>query len=199
MSGIDRAHDGTARCGWTGSDALMVAYHDREWGVPLRDEARLFELLCLEGAQAGLSWSSVLRRRDGYRAAYDRFDIHLIAAYDDERQRALLQDRRIIRNRAKVHAFRENARATLRLHDERRTLSGLLWSAVGEMPVVNRFRTLDEIPVRTAESERLSRQLVAAGYRFVGPTIVYALMQSAGLVNDHLVGCFRHPDGTAVR
>jgi DNA-3-methyladenine glycosylase I len=170
----------------------MVEYHDEEWGVPLRDERALFELLCLECAQAGLSWSTILRRRAGYREAYEGFDPDRIAAYDDARQAELLADPRIIRNRAKVEAFRDNARATLTLRSGP-GLVDLLWSSVDGRPVVNTYREQGTIPARTPVSEALSRELGGRGFRFVGPTIVYALMQSAGLVNDHLVWCFRHP------
>jgi DNA-3-methyladenine glycosylase I len=182
------------RCTWAGTDPLMVDYHDREWGEPLHDEARLFELLCLEGAQAGLSWSTILKRREGYRAAYDAFDAAAIAGYDDARQAALLADARIIRNRAKVRAFRENARATLMLRDAAGGLEPFLWAFVDGVPIVNRHRSLGDLPATTPLSVAVSRALVARGFRFVGPTIVYAYLQSAGLVNDHTVDCFRHPD-----
>jgi DNA-3-methyladenine glycosylase I len=172
----------------------MVAYHDAEWGEPLHDERTLFELLCLEGAQAGLSWSTVLRRREGYRAAYEGFDPARIAAWDDDRQAALLTDPRIIRNRAKVHAFRENARATLALREDAGGLDAFLWGFVGGAPIVNRFRTVAELPAETPLSRDVSRALSRRGFRFVGPTIVYAYLQSAGLVNDHTTDCFRHPD-----
>ena len=172
----------------------MVAYHDEEWGRPLHDERRLFEMLCLEGAQAGLSWSTVLNRRDGYREVYDGFDAARIAGYDDARQARLLTDRRIIRNRAKVRAFRDNAIATLRLREEGDGLDGYLWGFVKGRPVINHFEVLDEIPAQTPLAETISRDLGRRGFRFVGPVIVYALMQSIGLVNDHLVSCFCHPE-----
>jgi len=170
----------------------MVAYHDEEWGRPLRDERRLFEMLCLEGAQAGLSWSTILKRREGYRAAYDGFDAERMAAYSDERQAQLLTNRRIIRNRAKVRAFRENAAATLRLREEG-GLDAYLWGFVGGAPIVNHFESPDEVPAQTPLAEELSADLKRRGFRFVGPVIVYAYMQSTGLVNDHLVRCFGHP------
>jgi DNA-3-methyladenine glycosylase I len=182
------------RCEWAGADPRMVAYHDEEWGVPLHDERRLFEMLCLEGAQAGLSWSTILNRRDGYRAAYDDFDAAAMAAYDEERQAQLLNDARIVRNRAKVRAFRENATAVLRLRDEEGGLDAYLWDFVGGEPIVNRFGSLAEVPAQTPLSVQLSKDLVRRGFRFVGPTIMYAYMQSVGLVNDHEVRCFRHPD-----
>jgi DNA-3-methyladenine glycosylase I len=172
----------------------MVAYHDEEWGQPLHDERRLFEMLCLEGAQAGLSWSTILHRRDGYREAYDDFDAERIASYDDSRQARLLSDRRIIRNRAKVRAFRDNASATLRLREEADGLEGYLWGFVDGQPIVNHFGSTSEVPARTPLADELSADLQSRGFRFVGPVIVYALMQSVGLVNDHLVSCFRHPE-----
>jgi DNA-3-methyladenine glycosylase I len=172
----------------------MVAYHDEEWGQPLHDERGLFEMLCLEGAQAGLAWSTILRRREGYREAYDGFDAERIAAYDDARQAQLLSDERIIRNRAKVAAFRDNAIATARLRREVGGLDTYLWAFVGGSPIVNHFASLDEVPAQTPLAAELSRDLKRRGFRFVGPVIVYALMQSVGLVNDHLVDCFRHPE-----
>ena len=175
----------------------MVAYHDDEWGRPVRDEQRLFEMLCLEGAQAGLSWATILRRRDGYRAAYDGFDAERMAAWDDDRQAQLLADPRIVRNRAKVRAFRDNAIAVLRLREAEGGLTALLWSAVGGVPIVNRFATLADLPARTPLSDDLSHDLAARGFRFVGPVIVYAYLQSVGVVNDHLLGCFRHPESAS--
>jgi DNA-3-methyladenine glycosylase I len=156
--------------------------------VPIRDPRRLFELLCLEGAQAGLAWITILRKRDGYRAAFDAFDPERMAAYDDADRARLLADAGIVRNRAKIDAFIGNARAYLDLDD----FSGLLWSFVDGEPVINRWRTLDEVPAETDTSLAMSRALRSRGFRFVGPTICYALMQSAGLVDDHLVTCFRH-------
>jgi DNA-3-methyladenine glycosylase I len=178
------------RCGWAGTDPLYVAYHDAEWGVPMRDPRRLFELLCLEGAQAGLAWITILRKRDGYRAAFDGFDPERMAAYDDADRARLLADAGIVRNRAKIDAFIGNAWAYLEVDD----FSGLLWSFVDGEPTINRWRTLDEVPAETDASHAMSRTLRARGFRFVGPTICYALMQSAGLVDDHLVSCFRHTD-----
>jgi DNA-3-methyladenine glycosylase I len=175
----------------------MVAYHDDEWGRPVRDEQRLFEMLCLEGAQAGLSWATILRRRDGYRAAYEGFDAERMAAWGDDRQAQLLADPRIIRNRAKVRAFRDNAIAVLRLREAEGGLTALIWSAVGGVPTVNRFATLADLPARTPLSDDLSHDLAARGFRFVGPVIVYAYLQSVGVVNDHLQGCFRHPESAS--
>ena len=177
-----------ARCEWAGTDPLYVQYHDTEWGVPTRDAHDLFELLCLEGAQAGLSWITILRRRETYRAAFDGFDARRIAEYTDADRARLLADPGIVRNRAKVEAFIGNARAWLALDDP----VGMIWSFVGGGPRQNQWRTLAEVPAETEESRGLSARLRRDGFRFVGPTICYALMQSAGLVNDHTVDCFRH-------
>ena len=185
--------DEPVRCGWAGSDPLYVAYHDTEWGVPIRDPRRLFELLCLEGAQAGLAWITILRKRDGYRAAFDGFDPERMAAYTDDDRRRLLADAGIVRNRAKVDAFIGNARAYLAADDFAR----LVWSFVDGRSVRNRWHRLEEIPAETEASRAMSRELRRAGFRFVGPTICYAFMQSAGLVDDHLVDCFRHGLGDA--
>jgi len=176
------------RCPWAGSDPLYIDYHDVEWGVPIRDPNRLFELLCLEGAQAGLAWITILRKREGYRAAFEGFAVARMAAYTDEDRHRLRDDARIVRNRAKVDAFIGNAAAWLELDDP----VALIWSFVDGQPVQNRFRTMDDVPSETPVSRSLSRDLYGRGFRFVGPTICYALMQSAGLVNDHLLGCFRH-------
>jgi DNA-3-methyladenine glycosylase I len=178
---------GVTRCDWAGTDPLYVAYHDDEWGVPMRDPRRLFELLCLEGAQAGLAWITILRKRDGYRAAFDGFDPVRMAAYTDADRERLMADAGIVRNRAKIDAFIGNARAVLEITD----FSELVWSFVDGAPVVNRWRTVEEIPATTPSSESMSRELRRRGFRFVGPTICYAFMQSAGLVDDHLISCFR--------
>jgi DNA-3-methyladenine glycosylase I len=163
----------------------------------LHDEHRLFEMLCLEGAQAGLSWSTILHRREGYRAVYDDFDAIRMAAHDDARLADELADRRIIRNRAKVRAFRDNAAAVLRLREEEGSLDAWLWRAVDGTPVVNHFGRLADVPASTPRSAALSEELRRRGFRFVGPVIVYAWLQSVGVVNDHLVGCFRHPSPRA--
>jgi DNA-3-methyladenine glycosylase I len=182
------------RCPWAGSDPLYLAYHDTEWGVPVRDPHRLFELLCLEGAQAGLSWITILRRREGYRAAFDGFDARRIATYTDADRDRLLADARIVRNRAKVAAFIGNARAWLDVADP----AQLLWSFVGGAPIQNRWRAMGQVPAATDASRAMSTALRGLGFTFVGPTICYALIQSAGLVNDHLVSCFRHPEVSAL-
>jgi DNA-3-methyladenine glycosylase I len=178
------------RCSWATSDPLYVAYHDTEWGVPLHDPRQLFELLCLEGAQAGLSWITILRKRDGYRAAFDGFDPTRVAAYTDADRARLMADAGIVRNRAKIAAFIGNAQAWLALEDP----AGLLWSFVGGTPLVNRWHSMADIPAETDASRAMSRELRRLGMRFVGPTICYAFMQSAGLVNDHVVDCFRHAE-----
>jgi len=184
--------DTRPRCPWCGSDPLYVAYHDHEWGVPLRDERRLFELLILEGAQAGLSWLTILRKREGYRRAFDGFDPERMARYGDADRDRLLADPGIVRNRAKVAAAVDNARALLRLYDAGGTLSETLWRHVDGEPVRNAWTDMAAVPAATPASEAMSRELRRLGFRFVGPTICYALMQSAGLVDDHLDSCFRH-------
>lgn len=189
--------DGRIRCEWArGDDALMRAYHDDEWGRPTHDERALFELLTLEGAQAGLSWRTILHRREGYRTAFAGFDPDLVARFTTEDQARLLLDPGIIRNRAKIASTVANAQAVLRLRDEVRDgVGGLpahLWSFVGGEPIVGRFQSLADIPARTAEAEAMSRDLRKRGFAFVGPTICYALMQAAGLVNDHTVDCFAY-------
>ena len=188
----DGVVDARYRCRWgDGPDPGYRSYHDLEWGVPVRDERHLFELVILEGAQAGLSWSTILRKRQGYRDAFGGFDPAVIAGYGDQDTARLLADPRIVRNRAKVAAAIGNARATLALYEVGTTLVDHLWSFVDGTPVVNRFTSLGEIPAETEVSTAMSRDLRARGFRFVGPTICYALMQSAGLVNDHETACFR--------
>ena len=180
------------RCPWAGSDPLYCAYHDQEWGVPLHDECRLFEMLVLEGAQAGLSWLTILRKRPGYREAFDGFDPELIAIYDARRIAALRQDSRIVRNRLKIEASVANARACLKLRQDAGGLDRYLWSFVDRRPIVNRWRRMAQIPATTPLSDSISADLKRRGFRFVGPTIIYAYMQSIGMVNDHLLDCHRH-------
>jgi DNA-3-methyladenine glycosylase I len=182
--------DERSRCGWETSDEAYVAYHDTEWGVPARDPRRLFELLLLEGAQAGLSWSTILHKREGYARCFAGFDPVQIAAFGSAEVERCLADPGIVRNRAKVTAAVGNARAWLALDDP----AAFLWSFVDGVPVQNHWTRLDELPASTAASDAMSKALKRAGFRFVGPTICYALMQSCGLVNDHLVGCFRHAE-----
>ncbi|MDR1468922.1 MAG: DNA-3-methyladenine glycosylase I [Spirochaetaceae bacterium] len=180
------------RCPWCLGDEIYTRYHDEEWGVPLRDSGKLFEALVLDGAQAGLSWITILKRREGYRAAFDGFDPEKIARYGEGDVVRLLGDPRIIRNRLKIASAIQNARAVLAMHDEGLTLADFFWDFVGGEPVVNRFKTMDEIPASTSLSARVSKELKRRGFSFVGPTIIYAMMQASGLVNDHLIGCFRY-------
>jgi DNA-3-methyladenine glycosylase I len=182
------------RCPWGLADDLYPDYHDLEWGVPIHDDRQLLELLNLEGAQAGLSWITILRRRDAYRRAFDGWDPGRISTYGTEEEARLMADSGIVRNRAKIAATIQNARAYLRLADGPRSFDRYLWSFVGGATVQNGWRTLDEVPAQTGASRALSADLKRRGFGFVGPTIVYAFMQSAGLVNDHLVSCFRHPE-----
>ncbi len=189
-----RAEGGAARCAWAGTDPLMVAYHDDEWGVPHHDDRALFEMLVLEGAQAGLSWSTILRKRAGYRDAFADFDVVRIARFGDDDRARLLSDARIVRNRQKIDAAITNARATLALRDETGdTLDAYLWSFVDGAPIVNRPRDERDVPAVSDISTRLSKDLRARGFKFVGPTIVYAFMQAAGLVDDHVARCFKSP------
>jgi DNA-3-methyladenine glycosylase I len=184
--------DDETRCGWaSGPDEAMRADHDAEWGVPIRDERHLFELLILEGAQAGLSWNTILRKRDGYRQAFAGFEPAAVAAFDDGDVARLLADPGIVRNRAKVASGIDNARATLALQAAGTSLVEHLWSFVGGAPIINRVEGIGQIPSETDESRAMSRDLRQRGFRFVGPTICYALMQSAGLVNDHEITCPR--------
>jgi DNA-3-methyladenine glycosylase I len=178
------------RCGWEGTDDSYVAYHDTEWGVPARDARRLFEFLILEGAQAGLSWSTILRKREGYARRFAGYDAAQVAAFGPADIERCLADPGIVRNRAKVEAAVGNARAWLELDDP----AAFLWSFVDGVPVQNHWTQLGELPATTAASDAMSKALKRAGFRFVGPTICYALMQACGLVNDHLVGCFRHAE-----
>lgn len=180
------------RCPWPGSDPLYVDYHDREWGVPLRDDRALFELLVLETAQAGLSWITILRRREGYRRAFEGFDPENVARYGEAKIASLLEDTGIIRNRKKVESAVSNAGAILRVQEAFGSFSGYLWGFVEGKPVVNHWTELPEVPAKTVLSETVSRDMKSRGFSFFGPVACYALLQSAGLVNDHLVSCFRH-------
>jgi DNA-3-methyladenine glycosylase I len=179
------------RCAWSGSDPLYVDYHDREWGVPVHDDRLLFELLILEGAQAGLSWLTILKKRENYRRAFDRFVLHKVAKYDERKVAALLSDAGIVRNRLKVNAAIRNAQVCLALQKEFGSLDAYVWQFSGA-PRQNRWSTLREVPSKTAESDALSKDLAKRGCKFVGSTICYAFMQAAGLVNDHTTDCFRY-------
>jgi len=185
------------RCPWCLGHPLYEAYHDEEWGVPERDDARLFEKLLLDGAQAGLSWLTILKKREGYRRAFDRFDAEKIARYTDREVSRLLQDPGIVRNRLKVEAAVTNARAYLKLREQRGSFAAFLWQFVEGRTIQNRWRTLGEVPARTAESDAMSRELKRCGFKFAGSTICYAFMQAVGMVNDHLVTCPRHGELSA--
>jgi len=183
--------DDKPRCAWAGDDPLYRRYHDEEWGVPCHDDHKLFELLILEGAQAGLSWITILRKRENYRRLFDGFDAAKIARYDRRKIEALLKDPGIVRNRLKVEAAVTNARAFLELQREPGGFSGFVWGFVGGKPLRNRRRTLADVPASTPESDALAKALKKRGFKFVGSTICYAFMQAAGLVDDHLSDCFR--------
>lgn len=180
------------RCPWCGTDPLYVAYHDDEWGVPCHDERKLFEFLVLEGAQAGLSWITILRKRENYRRAMADFDPQRIARYGAKDFERLMNDAGIVRNRLKIESTIGNAKATLALYEQGGTLDQLLWQFVDGRPRVNRWRSLAEVPAVTPEAEAMSKELKRRGFRFIGPTVMYAHMQATGMVNDHLVGCPRH-------
>lgn len=180
------------RCDWAGRDPLMIAYHDQEWGVPLHDDRLLFEFLCLEGAQAGLSWSTVLKKRTAYRLAFQDFDPNLVACYDDAKVGELMQNKGLIRNNLKIRAMISNARQFLKLREEFNSFDAYIWRFVDHQPVQNRWPTVRAIPATSPESELMSKDLRNRGFKFVGPTICYALMQAVGMVNDHVVSCFRH-------
>ncbi len=181
-----------SRCSWCGEDPLYVRYHDREWGVPVHYDRKLFEFLVLEGAQAGLSWITVLRKREAYRQAFDRFDFDRVAAYDGRKLQSLLNNPGIIRNRLKIHSAVQNARAFLRVREEFGTFNKYIWSFVDGKPIRNKWRSLREIPAKTELSDKISKDLKQRGFSFVGSTIVYAHMQATGMVNDHVTDCFRH-------
>jgi DNA-3-methyladenine glycosylase I len=179
------------RCGWARED-FMIAYHDEEWGVPVHDDHALFEFLILEGAQAGLSWSTILKKRPAYRKAFDRFDPRKVARYDDARVESLLQNPGIVRNKLKVAAAVRNAQAFLAVRKEFGSFDEYVWQFVDGKPLRNRWRQMEEVPPRTAQSDAMSKDLLKRGFTFVGSTICYAFMQATGMVNDHLVGCFRY-------
>ena len=179
-------------CEWPRSDALMRRYHDAEWGVPVHNDRKHFEFLILEGAQAGLSWRTILNRRTGYRRAYAGFDPKRVAGYGAREARRLVRDAGIIRNRLKIEASIRNARAFLELQREFGSFNNYIWRFVGGRPKQNRWRSLTQLPAKTAESDALSKDLIARGFSFVGSTIIYAHMQAVGMVNDHLVHCYRH-------
>ncbi len=182
------------RCGWAEPNELLAAYHDREWGVPVHDDRKHFEYLVLDGFQAGLSWAIILRKREGFRRAFDGFDPGRIARYDARRKAKLLRDPEIVRNRQKIDAVIRNARAFLAVQEAAGSFDAFIWQFVGGEPRRNARRTLRQIPARTKQSDAMSAALVERGFSFVGSTICYAYMQAAGMVNDHLVTCFRYPE-----
>ncbi len=187
------------RCGWAGSDPLYVQYHDEEWGRPQHDDRTLFEMLCLEGAQAGLSWITILRKRENYRAAFDGFDAEKVAVYDEAKVAALMQNAGIVRNRMKIEAFIANARAYLAVRAEFGSFDAYIWRFVDGQPIMNAWSDIHQVPASTPAAEAMSKDLKKRGFKFVGPTICYAFMQAVGLVNDHTVDCFRHPAVASVQ
>lgn len=182
----------TFRCQWANSDPLLIEYHDTEWGIPQHDDRVLLEYVILDGAQAGLSWLTILRKREGYRRAFEDYDVVRIAQYDEARVAQLLQDSGIVRNRQKVNSAVTNARALIEVQKEFGSFGNYLWGFVGHQTIKNAWKSDSEIPARTPEAEAMSRDLVRRGFKFVGPTICYAFMQAAGMVNDHVVDCFRY-------
>ena len=180
------------RCAWPGDDPKMTKYHDEEWGVPIYDDQLLFAKLILDGAQAGLSWSTILNKRENYWQAFDNFDVEKIARYDEEKFNELMNNPGIVRNRLKIKATIQNAQAYLKLQDEHGAFSDYLWDFVGGTPIVNSWNSLAQLPAQTPESQAMSKDLKKRGFNFVGPTICYAFMQAVGMVNDHLVDCFRY-------
>ncbi len=185
------------RCGWAGNDPLYIRYHDEEWGVPIYDDQQLFEFLILEGAQAGLSWITILRKREGYRRAFDGFDAAKIARYDDHKVAELLNDSGIVRNRLKIGAAITNAKAYLDLRQREGTFSDFIWGFVDGKPKINAWPSMKDVPANTPQSDAMCKALKKRGFKFVGTTICYAFMQAAGLVNDHITPCFRHRELTA--
>ena len=180
------------RCGWANGGPLEIAYHDSEWGVPSHDDRHLFEMLILEGAQAGLSWSTILKKRENYRKAFARFDPAKVARFDGRKRAGLMRDAGIVRNRLKIEATVVNARLVLAVQNEHGSLATYLWQFVGGEPIRNAWTSLGQVPAETTESRVMSKELVKRGFRFVGPTICYAFMQATGMVNDHITTCFRH-------
>ena len=182
------------RCHWASGNELAIRYHDEEWGVPVHDDRVLFEFLILEGAQAGLSWNTILNKRENYRAAFDQFDPRRVAGYERRKNQQLLKDPGIVRNRLKIDSAVANAKTFLRVGEEFGSFDNYIWRFVGGKPKVNSWKSSGRVPARTAESDAMSKDLKARGFKFVGSTICYAFMQAVGMVNDHLVGCFRHGD-----
>ena len=189
-----KEHMEKTRCGWPGNDPLYVQYHDEEWGVPIQDDRRWFEKMLLDSAQAGLSWITILRKREAYRQAYDGFDYRAVAQYDQRKMAELMANPGIVRNRRKIEASVRNAQAFLRIQAEFGSFNAYVWRFVGGAPKINAWRSLGELPAQTPESVALSKDLIKRGFAFVGPTICYAFMQAGGMVNDHLVECYRRSE-----
>ncbi|WP_082233150.1 DNA-3-methyladenine glycosylase I [Halobacillus massiliensis] len=181
------------RCAWVTNEPLYVEYHDKEWGIPVYEDKKLFEMLCLEGAQAGLSWWTILQKRENYRKAFEQFEPEKIALYSDEKIRTLLENKGIIRNKLKVKSVVTNAKAYLAIQKEYGSFSNYIWSFVDHTPIVNHWETIKDVPVSNELSEKMSKQLKKDGFKFVGPTICYSYMQAVGMINDHTLNCFRHP------
>ncbi|MHA2006284.1 MAG: DNA-3-methyladenine glycosylase I [Promethearchaeota archaeon] len=182
------------RCKWGGDDREMINYHDKEWGIPIHDDRLLFEFLTLEGAQAGLSWSTILNKRDNYRKAFDKFDYTKISQYNEDKIEELMNNEGIIRNRRKVEAIISNAKAFLKVQEEAGSFDKYIWKFVNNQPIINKFKNLSELPSKTEISEQMCKELKDKGFKFVGPTICYAFMQAVGMVNDHTIDCFRYEE-----
>ena len=185
------------RCAWAGNTQIYTDYHDNEWGHPVHDDQKLFEMLILEGMQAGLSWLTILKRRESFREAFDNFDLLKVAAYDDEKIQQLLQNEGIIRNRLKVNAAVANAKAFLEVVDKHGSFDKFIWSYVDNTPIIGHRMSLEDIPATTALSDKISKDLKKLGFKFVGSTIIYAFMQAIGMVNDHTIDCFRYQEENA--
>ncbi|WP_405099081.1 DNA-3-methyladenine glycosylase I [Oceanobacillus sp. FSL H7-0719] len=188
-----------SRCSWVTNDPIYIAYHDNEWGKPVHDDRKLFEMLTLEGAQAGLSWITILKRRENYQAAFDDFNVEVISRYSSDKIDALLQDPGIIRNRRKIESVIRNAQAFLSVQDEFGSFDAYIWKFIGGNPLINHWQTDDEVPAKTKESEAMSKDLKKRGFSFIGPTICYAFMQATGMVNDHTKGCFLYRTGDSAK
>lgn len=186
------------RCPWPGNDDLYIRYHDNEWGVPVHDDRKHFEFLVLESAQAGLSWLTILRRRENYRTAYEDFDPEIVAAFDEKKIEELMLDSGIIRNRRKIESSVNNAKAFLRIEEEFQSFDNYIWGFVGGKPVINKWKNISEIPSKTALSDAVSSDLKKRGFKFLGSTIMYAHMQATGIINDHIISCFRYEEINSV-
>jgi len=184
----------TDSCNWPGNDPLMIEYHDNEWGVPLHNDQKLFEFMILDAFQAGLSWKTILHRREGFRAAFDNFDIEKIASYNEDKIRQLMQDARIIRNQSKIRSTVTNAQAFLKVQKEFVTFDNYIWQFTGGTTLYNNWTDLKQLPAKSAESDAMSKDLVKRGFKYAGSTICYAFMQAAGMINDHMIYCFRHKE-----